>query len=106
MTATGKLQPEVEVPIAPEVSGEITAIPVKEGQSVHRGDILLKIKPDNYQAQVEAQQSALSAGQAAVVGESGDVEPVAVVVVVPLDPGLFCQGETAAVGPKEQLDRS
>src|SRR5882762_5326787 len=55
VTATGKIQPEVEVKIAPEVSGEIIAIPVKEGQVVHRGDLLLKIKPDSYQAQVEAQ---------------------------------------------------
>ena len=66
VTATGKIQPEVEVPIAPEVSGEIIELPVKEGQSVHRGDVLLKIKPDNYQAQVEAQQSALSAARAGI----------------------------------------
>src|SRR6476619_4849811 len=51
VTATGKIQPEVEVKIAPEVSGEIVAIPVKEGQAVHQGDLLLRIKPDSYQAQ-------------------------------------------------------
>lgn len=73
VTATGKIQPEVEVPIAPEVSGEITAIPVKEGQSVHRGDVLLKIKPDNYQAQVEAQQSALSAARSAIVQHQAEL---------------------------------
>src|SRR5712691_8291727 len=61
VTATGKIQPEVEVPIAPEVSGEIIAIPVVQGQWVKKGDLLLKIKPDAYQAQVEAQQAALSA---------------------------------------------
>src|SRR5436190_12057392 len=61
VTATGKIQPEVEVKIAPEVSGEIVAIPVKEGQIVHRGDLLLRIKPDIYQAQVSSQQAALSA---------------------------------------------
>ena len=67
VTATGKIQPEVEVPIAPEVSGEIIAIPVKEGQLVHRGDVLLRIKPDSYQAQVEAQQSALNAARSGIV---------------------------------------
>src|ERR687883_50291 len=46
VTATGKIQPEVEVKIAPEVSGEIIAIPVKEGQVVHKGDLLMRIKPD------------------------------------------------------------
>ena len=67
VTATGKIQPEIEVPIAPEVSGEIIAIPVKEGQTVRKGDLLLKIKPDSYQAQVEAQQAALSAARSATV---------------------------------------
>ncbi|HSP34157.1 MAG TPA: efflux RND transporter periplasmic adaptor subunit [Thermoanaerobaculia bacterium] len=67
VTATGKIQPEVEVPIAPEVSGEIIELPVKEGQIVHKGDLLLKIKPDQYQAQVEAQQAALSGARSAIV---------------------------------------
>src|SRR6266545_6232514 len=65
VTATGKIQPEVEVPIAPEVSGEIIDIPVKEGQAVHRGDLLVKIRPDVYQAQVAAQQAALNSAREA-----------------------------------------
>src|ERR1041385_5118105 len=60
VTATGKIQPEVEVKIAPEVSGEIIEIPVKEGDVVHRGQLLVRIKPDAYRAQVESQQAALS----------------------------------------------
>jgi HlyD family secretion protein len=67
VTATGKIQPEVEVKIAPEVSGEIIEIPVKEGQTVRRGDLLLRIKPDSYKAQVEAQQAALNGARAASV---------------------------------------
>jgi HlyD family secretion protein len=51
VTATGKIQPEVMVKISPEVSGEIVALPVKEGQRVKKGDVLLKIKPDVYLAQ-------------------------------------------------------
>ncbi|MGA9117834.1 MAG: efflux RND transporter periplasmic adaptor subunit [Bacteroidota bacterium] len=51
VTATGKIQPEVQVQISPEVSGEIVALPVKEGDRVRKGDVLLKIKPDVYVAQ-------------------------------------------------------
>src|SRR5882762_8034576 len=66
VTATGKIQPEIEVKISPEVSGEIIDLPVKEGQVVHKGDLLLHIKPDTYRAQVEEQQAALSSAQAAI----------------------------------------
>lgn len=48
--ANGKVYPVVQVHISPEVSGEITALPVKEGQYVHKGDLLLKINPDVYNA--------------------------------------------------------
>jgi HlyD family secretion protein len=67
VTATGKIQPEVEVKIAPEVSGEIIDLPVKEGQPVRKGDLLLRIRPDSYRAQVESQQAALSGARAASV---------------------------------------
>ncbi|HEY0550803.1 MAG TPA: efflux RND transporter periplasmic adaptor subunit [Verrucomicrobiae bacterium] len=50
VVANGKIQPVVQVVINPEVSGEITELPVKEGQPVQKGDLLVKIKPDNYQA--------------------------------------------------------
>src|SRR5687767_7975741 len=63
VTATGKIQPENEVKIAPEVSGEIIEIPVKEGEVVRRGQLVLRIKPDSYRAQVEAQQAALSSAR-------------------------------------------
>ena len=44
VTATGKVQPEIEVKISPEVAGEIVEMPVKEGDLVKKGDLLLKIK--------------------------------------------------------------
>lgn len=67
VTATGKIQPEVEVKIAPEVSGEIIEMPVKEGQLVRKGQLLLRIKPDSYRAQVESQQASLNGARSASV---------------------------------------
>lgn len=67
VTATGKVQPESEVKISPEVGGEIIAIPVKEGAAVKKGELLVKIKPDFYQAQVEQMEAALASAKAASV---------------------------------------
>src|SRR4051812_26403934 len=55
------------VKIHPEVSGEIIEIPVKEGDVVHRNQLLVRIKPDAYKAQVESQQAALSGARSASV---------------------------------------
>jgi HlyD family secretion protein len=46
----GKVEPVIQVKISPEVSGEIIEMGVKEGQHVNKGDLLFKIKPDNYLA--------------------------------------------------------
>jgi RND family efflux transporter, MFP subunit len=67
VTATGKVQPEVEVKISPEVAGEIIELPVKEGNVVKKGDLLAKIKPDFYQAQYEQQEANLVAAKAMAV---------------------------------------
>src|ERR1044071_4991098 len=50
VVANGKIQPVIQVVISPEVAGEITALPVKEGDRVKKGDLLVQIKPDNYEA--------------------------------------------------------
>ncbi len=51
VSANGKIQPVLQVKISPEVSGEITELPIKEGQCVSKGDLIMKIKPDFYIAQ-------------------------------------------------------
>ena len=50
VVANGKIQPVMQVVISPEVAGEITALPVKEGDRVKKGDLLVQIKLDNYKA--------------------------------------------------------
>lgn len=52
VVANGKIQPVLQVKISPEVSGEIIDLPVKEGQLVKKGELIVKIKPDFYLAQV------------------------------------------------------
>ena len=49
ITANGKIQPETEVAISPDVSGEIVDLVIKEGDEVEKGQYLLKIKPEAYQ---------------------------------------------------------
>ena len=60
VAATGKIQPEIEVFLSSEVSGEIIDLPVKEGQLVEKGQLLVKINPDLIQAQVSQSQAGLS----------------------------------------------
>lgn len=67
VSATGKVQPEVEVKIQPEVTGEITQLPFREGATVKKGDLLVSIKPDLYQAQVEQQDANLVSAKASAV---------------------------------------
>lgn len=50
VVATGKIQPVTKVVINPEVSGEIVDLPVREGQPVKKGDVLVRIKSDPYVA--------------------------------------------------------
>lgn len=53
VSASGRIQPEVEVIIRPDVSGEIIELAVEEGDFVRAGDLLVRIKPDIYQAQID-----------------------------------------------------
>jgi HlyD family secretion protein len=62
--ANGKIQPVVQVSISPEVSGEIIALPVKEGQEVKKGDLLVKINPDIYIAAVNQAKAGYESAQA------------------------------------------
>ncbi|QCR21926.1 efflux RND transporter periplasmic adaptor subunit [Pontibacter sp. SGAir0037] len=60
VSASGKIQPETEVKISPDVSGEIIELNVEEGDSVVKGQLLLRIRPDNYQSMVDAQQAGVN----------------------------------------------
>ena len=64
VVANGKIQPVVQVVISPEVAGEIVALPVREGDKVKKGDLLVQIKPDNYKASRNSAEASFKSSQA------------------------------------------
>ena len=64
VSASGKIQPEVEVKISPDVSGEIVELTVKEGEHVTKGQLLAKILPDIYQSNVDRMVAMLNSSKA------------------------------------------
>lgn len=59
VAATGKIQPETEVKLSSEVSGEIIDLPIVEGQLVEKGDLLVRINPDLYQSSLQRSRAGL-----------------------------------------------
>ncbi|MGC6490583.1 MAG: efflux RND transporter periplasmic adaptor subunit [Flavobacteriales bacterium] len=74
VSASGKIQPETEVKISPDVSGEIVSLYVKEGDVVEKGDLLLKIKPDTYQSILERSQAALNTSNSSLEKAKAQLE--------------------------------
>ncbi|MGB5288891.1 MAG: efflux RND transporter periplasmic adaptor subunit [Ignavibacteriaceae bacterium] len=66
VTATGTINPEFKVVITPEVTGEIISLPVKEGDVVKKGDLLIKIKGDQYMAQKDRLEASLKSSEASL----------------------------------------
>ncbi|MBC7920868.1 MAG: efflux RND transporter periplasmic adaptor subunit [Ferruginibacter sp.] len=64
VSASGKVQPVVEVKISPDVSGEIIALNVEEGDSVIKGQLLLKIRPDNYESLLDRARASVNNNKA------------------------------------------
>ena len=66
VTATGTIDPEFKVLITPEVTGEIISLPVKEGDIVKKGQLLIKIKGDQYMAQKDRLEANLKSSEASL----------------------------------------
>ena len=64
ITANGKIEPQMEVKISPEVPGEIIELPVKEGDEVNKGDLLVVIRPDIYVSNRNRNEAALNSQKA------------------------------------------
>jgi len=74
VTATGKIEPEVEVKIAPEVSGEIVELPFAEGDDVEKGELLMRIRDENYRYQVDQREADLAAARASEIQSRARLE--------------------------------
>lgn len=72
VTAFGRAQPEVEVTITPDVSGEIVELPVQEGDAVQEGDLLARLKPDDYRAQLEEREAQVAQQKANLARRRAD----------------------------------
>lgn len=64
VTESGTIQPTIDVPVAPDVSGEVVFIGIKEGMRVKKGDLLVTILPDDYKALLEQAQASLAQAKA------------------------------------------
>ncbi|MHB1686144.1 MAG: efflux RND transporter periplasmic adaptor subunit [Ignavibacteriaceae bacterium] len=76
VTATGTLDPEFKVVITPEVTGEIVELPVKEGDFVKKGQLLIKIKSNTYRAQVQQSEASLRSAKATLSVNKAQLDKV------------------------------
>lgn len=76
VSANGKIQPEVEVKISADVSGEIVELMVKEGDHVEKGTLLVKIRPDIYQSNLQRMEASLNTSKANLSNAKARLEQV------------------------------
>jgi HlyD family secretion protein len=74
VVANGKIQPVLQVTISPDVSGEIIDLPIKEGQHVKKGDLLVKIDPDIYIAALNQAKAGYESALASEASAKANLE--------------------------------
>ncbi len=76
VSATGKINPVYQVVLTPEVTGEVVELPIKEGDNVKKGQLLIKIKPDIYIAQRNRALASLEAAKAGLDVQKANLDRV------------------------------
>ena len=76
VTTTGKIEPEFKVVITPEVTGEIVALPVKEGDKVKKGDLLIKINAKQYLADKESAEATLMSSKSSLAMRKAELDRI------------------------------
>jgi HlyD family secretion protein len=74
VNASGTVQPVVEVKLSPDVAGEITELAVEEGDPVKQNDLLVKIRPDNFQSALERAKANLNQQKASLAQAEASLE--------------------------------
>ncbi|SMG07712.1 HlyD family secretion protein [Marivirga sericea] len=74
VNASGTVQPVVEVKLSPDVAGEITELAVEEGDPVNKGDLLVKIRPDNFVSALERSKANLNQQKATLAQSEASLE--------------------------------
>jgi HlyD family secretion protein len=73
VTESGLVQPTIDVPVAPDVSGEVVDLQIIEGKKVKKGELLLTIRPDDYRAQLEQAEASMQRSQASYLQAKASV---------------------------------
>lgn len=76
VSATGKINPVYQVKISAEATGEIVSLPVREGDIVKKGQLLVRIKPDNYEAQKNSAEARLSQSKSTLSSTKAQLDKV------------------------------
>ena len=76
VSATGKINPVFQVKITAEATGEIVALPIREGDDVKKGQLLLRIKPDIYEAQKNSAEARLAQAKAQLSSTKAQLDKV------------------------------
>jgi HlyD family secretion protein len=74
VSATGTIDSEFKVDITPEVTGEIVQLPVKEGDRVKKGDLLIKINAKQYEADKESAEANLQAAKSTMAMRKAELD--------------------------------
>src|SRR4029453_17614980 len=75
--APGRVQPETEVKISPKLAGALIELPVEDGKEGRKGQLILKIRPDSYQALFDQQQAAISTAESVSGQQKASMEKAA-----------------------------
>ncbi|PID59837.1 MAG: efflux transporter periplasmic adaptor subunit [Ignavibacteriae bacterium] len=76
VAANGKIEPVEKVELRPEVTGEIVELPVKEGEKVKKGQLLIRLKPDQYIARKNKAKANLTFSKASLAQSEASLEEI------------------------------